>query len=110
MAIYHSGEMDQYIALQSATTTDDGAGGQDVTWNTYASVWAKVRPLSGGEESEHDQVIAPGRLMFAIHNRTDLTVEHRVVWNGDNYNIRFIHTRGPRQWWVEFEAERGVAI
>jgi len=42
-------ELNQRARILARTTTPDGAGGVTETWNTAATVWAKLESLSGDE-------------------------------------------------------------
>lgn len=105
------GNLDQRITLQSYTTTSDGAGGQTRTWADLASVpdvWAKVEAKGGSEGFSSDRVEAVGSFVFTIRNRTDLDERMRIVWGGENYNVRTILREGSRAMYLKIVAERGT--
>lgn len=104
--------MDQRITLQVPTLTSDGGGGQTAAWGDIPStpvVWARVMPKRGNERMEEDRMSATGVYLFTIRNRTDLDERMRIVWRGENYNVRAIMREGPRPLYLTIEAERGVA-
>lgn len=106
------GDMDQRITLQIPTLTSDGAGGQTSAWGNVPStpiVWASVRPARGGERMDEDRMNARAIYVFTIRNRTDLDERCRIVWRGENYNVRQIMREGPRPLYLDIEAERGAA-
>lgn len=105
---YDVGELDQRISVKRETRTADGTGGFTVADTTVATLWAHVRPKRGKEVGIHDKVEAPAMYIFAIRYRSDLLERDRITWNGDDYNIRAILTRGGRKMFLELEAERGV--
>ena len=103
------GELDQKVAIRRATLIPDGCGGNEKEWNTVATVCAHVRPSSGGETTRFDRVNAEAMYRFVFHNRPVLLESDKLVWNGVDYNIRFIHRRSCRNLYLEVDAQRGVA-
>lgn len=107
--ILDPGEMDQRIVFRTDTSASDGQGGQVLTPSTVATVWAKVKAKRGGENENFDRVNASAAYEFWTHYRSDITVTMRIVWGGEEYNIRDIPKLGGRQLYSLFVAERGVA-
>ena len=106
------GKLDQRITLQRKTATADGAGGVTEAWAnlaTNAQPWAAVTAKAGREGMTEGRMVATFVTTFTIHNRDDLTELDRIVWGGENYNIRGIRREGGRQLFLIIEAERGVA-
>lgn len=106
------GAMTQRVTFQAYTEAADGAGGKARTWAdvpSVATVWADVRPSSGGESLEDGAHNATGRYVFRVRNRTDISERDRILWAGEPYNIRQIRRAGGRPLYLEIEAERGVA-
>lgn len=107
---FRPGELDQLVTFQRATEVSDGMGGQTLTWNAIASdVWAKVRPLSGNEQERFDQLNATAMATFVVRYRSDIEHGDRIVWNGENYNIRYIPPVSSREMYLAISAEKGVA-
>jgi SPP1 family predicted phage head-tail adaptor len=105
---YDAGELDQRIVVKRDTLASDGMGGSTTTTTTVATLWSHVRPKRGREVGLHDKVEAPALYIFAIRYRSDLRDSDYITWNGADYNIRAILTRGGRKMFLEIEAERGV--
>lgn len=112
MAQYHVGELDQLISIKRQTYTSTGKGGKTRTGYTYVAqnIWARVHPASGTEQVEHERLRAPARYVFAIHWRSDVLDTDVIEWNSQEYQIRFIPTRGSRDVFLPLEAERGVTV
>lgn len=107
-----AGAKDQQITLQRATPTPDGAGGTTQAWAniaTDATVWAAVRAKAGREGLDEGRMTATFVTLFTIYNRDDLSELGRIIWNGENYNIRSLRREGGRNIDLVIEAERGVA-
>lgn len=107
-----AGAMDQRITLQRATALSDGAGGVTWVWADLpvnASVWAAVKSRVWREALTEGRVAASYVMTFTIYNRSDLSEVDRIVWNGENYNIRGISRNGGAAITLSIDAERGVA-
>lgn len=104
----HVGEMTEPVELWSRTSASDGMGGHTMTPSKFADVWAHVRPLGGQERNEANRREASGKLLFVMRNRDDLNETHYMVWNSRQINIVFVRPRGPRDLYMEVEAEIGV--
>lgn len=102
------GQLDQRVTLQSVSSTTDAGGGRVETWATVATLWANVRPLSGRERLQADQIESPANYRVTIRRRTDITTDKRIVWKGKNLNIRFDGFNSPREGYMTFDAEMGV--
>lgn len=106
----HMGEMTELIELHSLTHTADGMGGATRAWTKYADVWAHIRPLTGSEKQDADRIEGISKFLVVIRNRDDVRDTHKIVWGARELNVRFIHARGPRELYLEIEAELGVRI
>ena len=106
------GAMDQQITFQRAADTADGAGGITQAWANIAAnptVWANVKAKSGREALNEGRMTAVFVTVFTIYHRSDISELDRIVWNGENYNIRAILRTSGREMRLQIEAERGVA-
>lgn len=99
------GSMDQRIELQRLSRIPDGGGGYSEEWATYAEVWAEVRPLSGRERYQAQQVEASANYRIRIYNRDDISPADRILWRGKLLNIRFIADAGSRALYLDIDAE-----
>lgn len=107
---YRTGELTERVTFRRETLTDDGMGGQTVTWTAVApNVWAKARALSGGEAERFDKLNATAMVRFIIRYRDDLQHDDQIVWNGVEHNIRYIEPTSSRRLYLAIDAERGVA-
>lgn len=105
---YSAGELDQRVTFLRETKVDDGMGGSTVTWTPIATVWAKVRPMSGTEREHSDRLNAQANYLIVIRYRSDITENDVVDWKGTRFNIRFSKDEA-RSTFLQIEAERGVA-
>lgn len=103
-----AGKLDQRVTLQSVSSTTDAGGGRVETWATVATLWASVRPMSGRERLQADQLESPANYRVTIRRRTDLTTDKRILWKGKPLNIRFDGFNSAREGYMTFDAEMGV--
>lgn len=106
---FTSGELDQRVTFRRESKTADGMGGSVTTLADIATVWAKVRPMSGGEREHSDRLNATSNYVIVIRARTDIDETCVAVWNGTTFNVRFVK-REPRSRFLALECEKGVAL
>lgn len=83
-----AGELDRRIELQSATITNDPEYNEEIqAWETYATVWAKMEFHKSDESEASARRYAEMGLFFTIRYRADVTPEHRVVFESEDYEI-----------------------
>lgn len=104
-----SGDLNQRIVIQRKTQTRLPSGGFTEAWASFATVWAKVRPMSGRERYQADQVEAPANYRFTVQRRTDYDESMRIVWGGGTFNIRFIGLTAGTDQFMDIDAQRAVA-
>lgn len=101
-------ELDQRVTLRRETKTSDGMGGSSTAWTDIATVWAKVRPMTGTEREHSDRENATANYLIVIRARDDVDEACIAVWKGTQFNIRFAKLQ-PRSRFLVLECERGVA-
>ncbi|MCU0871778.1 MAG: phage head closure protein [Pirellulaceae bacterium] len=78
-----SGRLRERITIQSASWARDAAGQPIPTWTNLATIVpAEVLAANGGETVRGRQVHAEANYVIVVRYRSDVTVEHRVLWNG----------------------------
>lgn len=106
------GKRDQRVTFQRFTSTDDGYGSTVDTWADYLHRWAEVKPLSGRERDQAQQVENPRNYRITVprdSGTANLTASDRVVWRSKTGNIRFIADAGPQPQEMVIDVEFGVA-
>ena len=83
-----TGEMDKRVQLQSPVVSKDTSGGADKTYTTYATVWARIRSLSGKEFLAAQQVASDISHEITIRKREDVTAADRVQEGARFYDIQ----------------------
>jgi SPP1 family predicted phage head-tail adaptor len=105
--VIQPGNLDQRVALQEEIRTPDGQGGYALTWQTVATLWAEVKPLSGREILHSDKLQARDLYRITIRNRKGILVSHRLLWQGQILDIVSASDPGPRSAFRMIEAEAG---
>lgn len=82
-----AGKLDQRITLQQKSVTKNSIGEESVTWSDLATVWAHVMPLRGNAyyAANQQQHVIDAR--FLIRERSGLSTDMRLIWNGEYYDI-----------------------
>lgn len=83
------------ISIQSAATTDDGAGGRYETWSDAFTVWAEVEPMTGREIYVNAQLQSRVDARITIRYKSELsdtqvTAKYRVKNGTRVYNIQAV--------------------
>ena len=107
------GKLDQRITFQEEVETPDTMGGASLSWedvSNNAKVWANVRALRGRERVGADRIEAEAGYLFTIRNRSDITEKNIIVWNGRQFNIRFVRDLESRPLYMEIETDTGVPV
>jgi SPP1 family predicted phage head-tail adaptor len=105
-----AGELDRRITIQTLSLTKDSEGGMADDWSNLATVWAKVRNLSGNERRvtvEGGQV-AEARTEFTIRYRSGLNERMRVSYAGKVYNIRHLNDFNAAHEFIVITCDTGL--
>lgn len=101
--------LDQIITIRRVTQTQQ-ADGSLASVNTDSQAYAAVYPMRGDERRMGNQQEAQADYRFHVINGTDLRMTDVILWNGYEFNVRFIADKGPQPPYLMFEAQRGVAV
>lgn len=80
-----AGSLNTRVTVESFTPGDgwSNPGG----WQTYATMWANVRHLSGSESIKSDRPVSEVRASIRVRFRQDLSASMRVLVGDKAYNI-----------------------
>ncbi len=84
------GQLRERVELQELTTTRDSIGGIIETWTTTDTLWAKVEPMSAGEQYRRQQIQAGADWKITTRYRRDIspTPQMRFRWQGHTFEIK----------------------
>lgn len=88
-----SSELKYKVTIQEYTATRDDYNDVIETWTNYKTTFAAVQYVSGGENVENSQVVANVKVKFKIRYDSGITEKMKVVYNGNDYNIRYIEVK-----------------
>ena len=75
------------IELQAFTTPRNEFGEEIETWATYATPLAKVEPMVGREYLAAGAEVGETKLKVTIRYRSDVSRLHRLILQGDAFEI-----------------------
>jgi SPP1 family predicted phage head-tail adaptor len=90
-ALYDPGWLRHRVTVESAAGAPDGAGGETVTWDTLATLWAHIEPATAVEK------IVAGHLSGVVTHevtfrwRDDIAGGMRIVFRGRTFRILVVH-------------------
>src|SRR5262245_4655165 len=82
------GDLRERVELQILTTSRDSIGGLVESWSALVTVWARVAPMSAGEQFRRQQMQASAQWRVTIRYRADVTTKMRVVWGSRVFQVR----------------------
>lgn len=94
------GKMRERVTIQQLSLTGDGAGGGEQTWTAVATVWARVKPVSGSEAKEAGQLQDETRHEITIRYRSGLDGALRLSWRGRLLDVQSVLPWENRQYLV----------
>lgn len=85
------------IEEQSVARADDG--GEVVSWESLATVWAAVEPLAGREffSAEQFQSELSHRVRLRYRADVSFTPKMRVAWDGRTFDVESVLDVGGRR-------------
>ena len=98
------GELNRRLVLQAPGESDDGAGGVARTFETVATLWAKVTPLSAVADVTADSLGPTLRAAIVIRKRDGITARHRLRDGERVYRIVAARESADRRF-LEIDAE-----
>jgi len=100
------GQYRRSFTVQTPVTTDDGSGGQTVTWRAMLTIWAHVEAVSAREQAQAGalQTLATRRVM--THYTSLVQATHRLVpkgWTGATLEVLGVQdpTGQGREVWLD---------
>jgi len=93
------------IIIQSLSLAGDGQGGQVETWATFATVWAKVEPVSAKERFFSDQMQYQRSHKITIRHLDNVTNTMRVSFDGRIFQIKGVRRPDERKFFLFIDAE-----
>ena len=105
-----AGKLRERIVIQRKVSTPDGGGGNAVSWQDVATLWARVMPKRGNEALEAAQLRGVQLYEVVVRYGADIKTTDRIGWDGTLLNIRAIANRDEHNRYLTLIAEDGVTI
>lgn len=110
---FDPGRAKHRVRIQRKSVTRNAIGEEVVKWRDVVltgdkSVWAEARPLRGREFFNAQQTQYAADVRFRIRYRSDITREHRILWNSEPYDIVQIIDVGAGRHTTEIMAVNGI--
>ena len=103
-----SGKLRHLVTFEREQGTDDGGGGEAITWSAIApTVRAWVKPVSCTERMHAQRLEADVSHRVYVRYRTDLLTSDRINFNGRLFQIRAILNIEEANRWLEIYADEG---
>lgn len=101
------------IVIQDYTEAVDDFGAPVETWGTLTTVWAYIKPMSGGERVIQEQLQATATHKFTVRYIADLediasSARWRISWDSRLFNIRQVRNIDTENRFMEIIAEENV--
>lgn len=87
-----AGALNKMVEIQYNSTPDeqDGVGQPVFTWKRFTRAWCAVESIDTNERFQAGREVGHKLRNFTFRWRNDLKFEHRIVYEGEYYNIRSI--------------------
>lgn len=88
-----AGNLNRRVVIQQKAVTQDPYGEEVITWNTWKSVWANVRPMSGYQYMQAQAQTVEAKVMTEIRIRYLDGIDNetmRVMHGAEVYEIEAI--------------------
>jgi SPP1 family predicted phage head-tail adaptor len=103
-----AGKLRNPIVLQTRDSGTDAAGQPVQTWTTLATVWAHVLGSTGmGAIKAAVGGVEVNGYSFRIRYRTDVDAAKRVVFNGQNFDVKQVRHDFAGKEWTDLVCEVG---
>lgn len=94
-----AGRLNKRVKLQQPVKNQDDYGEMEVSYSTYATVWASIEPLQGRELEHAHQISAETNhrvtIRYGIYP-ADVASEHRVIYGERTFEITSVINPGER--------------
>lgn len=99
------GALNQRIALQAPSATQDAAG-QPLPdpWTTVATVWANVLFQNGAQSIKANADTSVSKASLRIRQRAGVAAEMRALWGTTVFDIKAVNP-APRKGFVDLVCE-----
>lgn len=91
-----AGNLRNRVVIQANTPSDNAFGEPVRSWATLATVWAEVETMNGAEALASGAERTTSPVVFTFRHRSDVTTDHRITWDGGEYDIESLENVAGR--------------
>lgn len=103
-----AGDLNRQIVIQARDSGTDDAGQPLQTWTALATVWANIAGATGmGAIKSSVGGVEVNAYSFRIRYRTDVDAAERVVFGGQNYDVKQVRHDLAGKVWTDLVCEVG---
>lgn len=84
-------------------------GGFTQSWESVAVLWCKIKNTSGSELLHADQLGATSYSDFTIRYRANIDETMKLIYRGNDYQVRHINNIEEADLFMIVKAEKGVS-
>lgn len=103
-----AGRLRNRLVLQSQVETRGAAGGVSISWNTEATVWGAIEPLTAKEFTAIEQTQNEVKVRIVMRYYAGMDESWRVVNGGRAYAIESIINENDRDRMLTLLCSQGV--
>jgi SPP1 family predicted phage head-tail adaptor len=100
-----AGRLRHRITIEEKAQAPDGVGGFSETWQTFATVWAEVKPLRARERFFAEKIESSITHLVKLRFRFGIDPEMRIMHGGRTLKILGIVNVEERNQWLELSCE-----
>jgi len=104
-----AGRLRHRLILQSKAETRDSYGATLITWDTVATVWGAIEPLSGKEYFAQQEVQSESKVRIVIRYYSGVLPSWRVSHGGLYYDIEDVLNHDTRNRQLTLMCRQGVS-
>lgn len=104
-AAHDPGWLRHRVTIEAATGTSDEAGGESRSWSTFATLWARIEPVSAAEKTIAAHLAGVVTHKVMLRRCDDLTASMRIAYRGRHFRIRTIHDPDESRRYLELGCE-----
>ena len=102
------GELTDLVVFERKTTstTTPGSVSTQTTWTQHLTTWAKVKTLSGSDQTKEGKTVSERKIRVWILYRTDKTIRvgDRITWRNTTWLVESPPVPDIKRFFFEFDA------
>ena len=94
------GDLRHRVTIQATTAVQDSSGSYPESWSDVATVWARMRPISGREFFAAEQAQSEVTHEVTIRFRRGISPANRLLFDGRVFDIGAVINADERNEWM----------